>query len=131
MQQRPTGITLLAVLSAIGGVLGIFAGLIVVMGGGILGSATGSASVGILVILLGVIAIVLGVVDLAIAYGFWTLMPWSWPLGVAVQLVHVALTIAQVVAGGSTIFSAAISVAIAGIILYYLNQPSIRKAFGR
>ena len=88
MQQRPTGITILAVLSAIGGVLGVFSGLIIVMGGGILGAATGSASVGFLVILLGAIACVVGVVGVALAYGFWTIAPWAWPLGVALELVE-------------------------------------------
>jgi hypothetical protein len=127
MQQRPTGITILAVLSAIGGVLSIFSGLIVVMGGGILGAASGSASVGLLVILLGVITLILGVVGIALAYGFWTVAPWAWPLGVALELVNVALTIV----GGTSIFSAIINVLIPGIILYYLNQPGIRKLFGR
>ncbi|MEI8333670.1 MAG: hypothetical protein WCH74_07440 [Chloroflexota bacterium] len=131
MQQRPTGITILAVLSAIGGVFGIFGGFLVVMGGGILGAATGSASVGGAVVVLGVVTLVLGIVGLALAYGFWTLQPWAWPLGVALEVINIGVAIAQVVTGSSSIPSVAISVIVAGVILYYLTQPAIKRAFGR
>jgi hypothetical protein len=131
MQQRPTGITILAVLSAIGGVFGLLGGVLVVMGGGILGTASGGASVGTVVVLLGVVTLVLGIVGLALAYGFWTLKPWAWPLGVALELINIGVAIAQVITGASSIPSVAISVVVAGVILYYLNQPGVKRAFGR
>ena len=33
----------------------------------------------------GLIVLVYSVLSLALAYGFWTLKPWAWPLGVAVE----------------------------------------------
>lgn len=131
MQQRPTGITILAVLSAIGGVVGILGGLSLVALGGALGVATGSAGLGTLGVVLGGVTLVLGVVSLALAYGFWTLQPWAWPVGVILELVSVGVTIAQLITGSASIFSAIIAIVIPGLILYYLNQPHIRKAFGR
>jgi hypothetical protein len=62
---RPTGITILAVLAGIGGVLGLFGGFIVLFGGTILFGALGG--------LLGVAALAYAALLIAFAYGAWTL----------------------------------------------------------
>jgi hypothetical protein len=67
MPTRPTGITILAVLAAIGGVLALLAGLFATVLGGAVGAATGSAAVGGLVSVLGLIAIVYGGLSVAFA----------------------------------------------------------------
>ena len=90
MPTRPTGITILAVLSAIGGCLALLAGLFATVLGGAVGAATGSAAVGGLVSVLGLIAIVYGALSLAFAYGAWTLKPWAWNLGMASQIGTIA-----------------------------------------
>jgi hypothetical protein len=131
MQQRPTGITILAVLSAIGGVLGVFGGFSLVVLGSAVGVATGEAGLGALGFVFGGLTLILGFVGIALAFGFWTLRPWAWPLGVILELVNIGVSVAQVALGYASIFSVAISVVVAGIILYYLNQPHIKRAFGR
>jgi hypothetical protein len=131
VQSRPTGITILAVLSAIGGVLAILAGLFATVLGGAVGAATGSAAVGGLVSLLGIIAIVYGGLSLAFAYGAWTLKPWAWTLGMASQIVGIGLAIVYIATGNSTVTSQILNIAISGVIIYYLNTPPVKAAFGR
>lgn len=127
---RPTGITILAVLSAIGGVLGILGGIALIGLGGVGAATTGQAALFGLGALFGIVVLALGIASLAFAYGAWTLQPWAWPLGVAIQVINIAFAVLAVV-GGSDIASQIIGVAISAIILYYLMQPGIKAAFGR
>jgi hypothetical protein len=131
MQQRPTGITILAVLSAIGGVLSVFGGFTLAFLGTVVGAATGEGGIGALGFVFGGLTLILGFVGIALAVGFWTLRPWAWPLGVILELANIGVSVAQVALGYASLFSVAISVVVAGIILYYLNQPHIKRAFGR
>ena len=120
---RPTGITILAVLAAIGGVFGLLGGFGVLFVGGIVSSGA--------VVVLGLCALAYAGLLIAFAWGAWTLKPWAWPLGVAVAIFGIVVAILQVLLGGSSIFSQIISIVIDGAILYYLNQPSIKALFGR
>ena len=125
---RPTGITILAVLSAIGGVLSILGGLALVGLGGFAAASTGQAALFGLGTIFGVLLLASGVAGLAFAYGAWTLQPWAWVLGVALQIISLVLAGFAII-GGQDIASQIIGIAIAAIILYYLFQPSIRSLF--
>ena len=125
---RPTGITILAVLSAIGGVLSILGGIGLIGLSGVAGASTGSASLFGMGAIFGVLLLASGVASLAFAYGAWTLQPWAWVLGVALQLISLGLAVLTIIGGGD-IASQIIGIAIAGIILYYLMQPNIKAAF--
>jgi len=127
---RPMGITILAVLSAIGGVLSILGGIALIGLGGVGAASTGQAALFGMGAIFGLLLLVSGIASLAFAYGAWTLQPWAWTLGVALQIISLALSVLSIV-GGSDIASQIISIAIAGIILYYLMQPSIKAVFGR
>jgi hypothetical protein len=124
------GITILAVLSAIGGVLSILGGIALIGLGGVGAASTGQAALFGMGAIFGLLLLVSGIASLAFAYGAWTLQPWAWTLGVALQIISLALSVLSIV-GGSDIASQIISIAIAGIILYYLMQPSIKAVFGR
>jgi hypothetical protein len=120
---RPTGITILAILAAIGGVLGLFGGFVVLgLGATILGGAG-------IVLALAILAV--AALSIALAWGFWTLQPWAWPLGVVLQAANIILAVVQFLSADTGIISTIISVGIAGAILYYLNQPGIKSLFGR
>lgn len=127
-QARPLGVTILAILAAIGGVLGVLGGVSVVFLGGVVATVTGG--LGAIVSLLGLLLLILSVVELALAYGFWTLKPWAWQLGFVLEAASVALSVLQLLFGGAGFGSVVITVVVAGIILYYLNTPDVRKAFG-
>ena len=66
-----------------------------------------------------------------LAYGFWFLKPWAWPLGVGVQAVGILQAVLQFMNNTTQIVSLVISLAIAGLILWYLFQPHVKAAFGR
>lgn len=127
---RPMGITILAVLSAIGGVLSILGGIALIGLGGVGAASTGQAALFGLGAIFGLLLLASGIASLAFAYGAWTLQAWAWTLGVALQIISIALAVLAVI-GGSDISSQIIGVAIAAIILYYLMQPTIKAAFGR
>jgi len=122
--QRPTGVTVLAVVAGIGGILSILGGL------GLLGLGAIFAVVGGgLAFLFGLIFLALGIVELGLAYGFWYLKPWAWSWGITVEAVGVVISLIELVLGYSTISSLVIGIVVAGIVIYYLNMPDIRKAF--
>ena len=126
--QRPTGITIIAVLSAIGGVLGLLAGIALLT----VGAATGvTAGLGGFVAIGGLVVIAYSVLSLILAYGFWTLLSWAWPLGVGVEVLGVVQAILQFMNDSRQVVSLVISVAIAAVILWYLFQPHVKAAFGR
>lgn len=126
--QRPTGITVMAVLSAIGGVFGLLAS-VALLGLGAAVSAT--SGLGGLAFVAGIIVLAYSILSLVLAYGFWTLKPWAWPLGIGVQVLGIVQAVLQFMDDGSRLVSLVISLAIAGVILWYLYQPHVKAAFGR
>jgi hypothetical protein len=122
------GITILAILAAIGGVLGILGGLAVTLLGGVVATATGG--LGGLITIVGLVALVIGIAEVALAYGFWTIKPWAWMLGIGVSVASIVIALLYVV-NGTSITNEIISVAVSGVIIYYLWQPSIKALFGK
>ena len=120
---RPTGITILSILAGLGGVFGLFGGFVVL--------GLGSAIFGGMGALLGLAILAYAGLSLALAWAFWTLKPWGWPLGVAVAIFGIVLAVLQLIGANSNIISTIISIGIDGAILYYLNQPGIKKLFGQ
>lgn len=114
-QQRPLGITILAVLAFIGGALNLLAGL------GIVG----------LLPIYGLLLLVLGVVALAFGFGAWTGKPWAWTLGVGLYALNIVLQIVFLIIGWATIGSIIVPIVIAGVIIYYLMTPDVKGFFGR
>src|SRR5262245_61360082 len=85
LMNRPLGVTILAVLAFINGVLSILGGLFL---SGMAGAATaqGSAGAGSAVMAVGIVSIVLGVLYLICGFGLWTLKPWAWTLAIVVNI---------------------------------------------
>ena len=126
--QRPTGVTILAVLGVIGGVLGILGSFTLIGGGALLASAIGVS--GGLIMLIGVIGLVSSVLALAFGIGAWTLKPWAWMLGIAAEGLSLLTAVIGIVAGLG-IGSQLVSIIIAGAVIYYLMTPPVKQAFGR
>ncbi|HYL41547.1 MAG TPA: hypothetical protein VET90_09575, partial [Candidatus Binatus sp.] len=121
-----TGVTVLAVVAAIGGVLSLLGALALLGIGAVFAAYYG---LGALASIFGLLILALGVAELAIAYGFWTLKPWAWTWGITIEAVGVLLSLVELVLGYGSISSLIIGVVVAGIVIYYLNMPDIRKAF--
>lgn len=117
--ERPLGVTIIAVLAAIGGLFGLIGSLAIF--------SLLAASGGIFVVY-ALMTLAVSILSLVFAYGAWTLQPWAWTLGVVLEAVAVALGVYSLVDGDA---SAIVSIALAGIVLWYLFQPSVKAAFGR
>lgn len=136
--QRPTGVTILAILAAIGGVLVICGSLALIGLGGLVGGVIGSrlgTNVGFLVgglgTLVGVVTLIVGLLELAFAVGAWNLRPWAWIIGVVSQIIAGVLAIVRLIDARGFVSSEVVTIAIAAIILYYLFTPTVKKAFGQ
>jgi len=127
--QRPTGVTIIAVLAAIGGIFGILGGLTLIGLGGFI--AASGVKGGAFAPILGLLLLAYGLLALVLAYGFWNLKPWAWTLGVGLQAAGIVIDILQFVNDSTQLVSAIISIAIAAAILWYLFQPHVKAAFGQ
>ncbi len=114
--NRPTGVTIMAVLLFIGGIFGLL-------------GALGSFGLGLP--LVGIISLIVAVADLALGYGMWTLKGWAWTGALGLEGFNVLYAIVMLIAGWSTLWSTIVSLVIAGVIIYYLMRPEIKTAFGR
>jgi hypothetical protein len=125
---RPQGITILAIVSLIGGAFAVLGGLGSLGFGSLLSNIAG---IGGLFQILGIVALVLGVAELAIGYGFWTLKPWAWSLAFVVFVVGILIEILRVISwGGYGFTNVLISIVISAVVIYYMNQANVRQAFG-
>ncbi len=114
--ERPLGVTVVALLAAVGGILGVIGGLQLIGLGGAFG-------------VWGFILLAMSIADLVVAWGCWMLLPWAWTLGVVVVVVQFGLALLNLVNGN--IVNGIISLVVNGGVLYYLDTPDVRRAFGR
>jgi hypothetical protein len=132
--QRPTGVTILAILALIGGVFGIIAGLLLIAGGAFVGAVTESAGIAGLGFIIGILTLLGAVLELAFFFGAWSAKAWGWALGVIAALWSIGVGVIGAVLGGDIVaglMGNLISFVIAGVILYYLNTPAVKQYFGR
>jgi hypothetical protein len=78
-----------------------------------------------------IVAVALAVAELVFGFGAWTLRPWAWMLGMVLFGLNIVFQLVALLAGWTTLGGIIISVAIAGVIIYYLLTPQVKQAFGR
>jgi hypothetical protein len=122
--ERPVGITILAVLAIIGGLISIAAGLSIGILGGITPGVQGPVG------LIGVVALIVGILQLIYGFGLWTLKPWAWLLALIGSLLSAISGLVQIFAGGNA-SGGLLSIIIAAIIVWNLTTPDIKRAFRR
>lgn len=111
-RTRPLGITIIAIIAAIYGVIGVISGIVLL-----------SSSVGP-----GVITLILGILELVLVWGLWTLQKWAFWATVVLEILAllngVFAFMQRNVAGG------VIDILLALIVLIYLfADPNVRTAF--
>lgn len=126
--ERPMGVTILAVLALIGGVLGVIGSIVLFGLGGV--ASTVSGGLGGMTMLFAILGLAQAVLSIAFGVGAWSLQPWAWMLGVVAMGLSVALTVVSMIITGFG-FNYIISLAIAAVVLYYLFTPEVRRAFGK
>lgn len=112
-RQRPLGVTIIAILEAIGGVLSIVGGLFLL-------------NVNIVVALL---PIVLGVIALVLAWGLWMLKPWAFWITVVLEVISLISAVISIVTGSFTTTVVVQAVIALAILIYLLADRNVRAAF--
>jgi hypothetical protein len=127
--SRPLGITVIAIVLAISGVLNVIIGLV---GMDILKVDLGTLAPGAQAA--GVGAVVSGVLTLVVAWGMFATAGWAWLLAIIVMVVRILVDIWAIVThgvGSSLGWAAIANLVISAAILWYFNRPNVRAAFGR
>ncbi len=139
IKRRPTGVTVIAVLVIIGGILLLLAGI----GGVAVGSLfISSQIIGLGFVIIGAIILAVGIGYLVVSYGLLKGKRWSWTITVVLLFIGIAIDVASIIFGSFAInmdtsnFLVTNSGNIAGIIisviiLYYLYRPHVKSYFGK
>jgi Predicted membrane protein (DUF2127) len=160
-RKRPTGVTIIAILMIIGGILTLIGGIALVIVGPLISqySVSNSSSTfadnmysnfnstdisrstllsifsGFLSII-GIGLIALAIVNFIVAWGLLKGKGWAWSISVIVTIISLIIGIIFVVFNGvagdiSSIIGQIVGVVINGIILWYLYRPNVKSYFGK
>ncbi|RLI57155.1 MAG: hypothetical protein DRP09_03915 [Candidatus Thorarchaeota archaeon] len=110
--DRPRGITILAVLEFLGGLVQVIAGFTIV--------SLGTVYPNGLSVVLGALTLLLGFVALVIGWGLWSLKSWAWMTALIINLINLIVNIVSF-----SILGAIINL----IIIIYLQQADIKSRF--
>jgi uncharacterized membrane protein (DUF2068 family) len=109
-KQRPLGVTIIAILTIIGGIALLSIGAV------------------LFVIGIGVVLVVLGIAYLVMAYGLWKGKGWAWTITLIISVISIIVGIASIATGT---FAAIIHIIINAVVIYYLYRPNVKAFFGK
>ena len=137
--SRPLGVTIIAILNVISGIIMLAGGA----GLATLGSALPTmttvdpnaggqmALVGLLgggAVAVGAVLIILGIVSFIVAWGLFKGKGWAWTVTLILSAISIIMGIVSLVGGN---FGAIVNIIIAGIVIYYLFRPHVKAYFGK
>lgn len=114
---RPTGVTILAILEIISGIIAIAAGLLIATISSMIGIEFGAIG-GII----SAIVIALGVASFVMAWGLLQGKSWAWTSTLVLTIISLIFDLA-----GANL----VGLIIEGVILYYLFRPNVKAFFGK
>ncbi|MCU0568980.1 MAG: hypothetical protein MUF49_20570 [Oculatellaceae cyanobacterium Prado106] len=130
--SRPVGITVLGILQIVRGVVSALLGLVALGGGAILTSTIASSAeetlAGGAIMLIGAVSIILGISGVILGIGMLKLKSWSWIGTLIVQGLVILMALVDLISGSGLNI---ISLAISGVIIFYLLKPEVKVAFRR
>src|SRR2546429_2878882 len=128
--SRPVGITILAVLEILMGIVGLLASLVIIGFSALFATLpTVGSLVGAIGLVIGGVVLFFSIIWLAIGVGVLHGRGWSWTLGMIFSILSLlgaigALTIGLITGGvGGLIFW--------GLMLYYLTRTHVKAFFGK
>ncbi len=133
--DRPIGVLILAVLSFIAGAFLLLGGIIFIAVGGTLVSLFSSIFPSWLQALLATLGLVIGIILLALAVcyiivgkGLLDGKPWAWTLTLVLTAISAINGVMGLLSGN---FGVVVSLAINGLIIWYLFTPEVKAFFGK
>lgn len=138
-KSRPTGVTIIAILNIISGIIMLAGGLGLAAISSVLPTMTtidpnagGQMALAGLVggagIAVGGILIILGIISFIVAWGLLKGKGWAWSLTLILSIISIIIGIVSLAAAN---FGSIINIIIAGIIIYYLYRPHVKAFFGK
>jgi len=138
-KTRPTGVTVIAILNIISGIIMLIGGVGLAAIGSILPAMTtldpnaaGQMAIagllGVGGVAVGGILIILGLISFIVAWGLLKGKSWAWSVTVILSIISIVIGIISLVAGN---FGSIVNIIIAGIIIYYLYRPHVKAFFGK
>ena len=119
-RKRPLGVTIVAILMIINGIILIAAGI----GGITVGAAMDIPLIGVS----SGVLVALGIAAIIVAWGLIKGKGWAWIVTVILSIISIIMSIIAI-AGGN--FGSIINLVISGVILYYMYRPEVKAYFGR
>lgn len=136
INQRPTGVTILAIIQILGGILSLLVGVSGLFFGGLIvaagdGQPAGEvATMGPILVGASIAALISGIIGLIAGFGLFTLKGWGWTLAIVFSVLNILNNLVSVFQGRN-VAGAIVGIVISGLILYYLNQSNVKRAFGK
>jgi uncharacterized membrane protein (DUF2068 family) len=149
-KSRPTGVTIIAILNVIGGIIMLFFGLAFVALGTIIPfvpqselqqqqqnltagdidlSQVPPSLISGAIVAVGGVLVAIGIFSFVVAYGLLKGKRWAWTLTIILSIIIIVVAAISIATTGN-IFSI-ISIVISGIVLYYLYRPHVKAYFGK
>lgn len=138
-KSRPTGVTIIAILNIIGGIVMLIAGTALIAVGALLPdildegfdpsmSGIPAEFAGALGVAMGAVIVALAIFSFIVAFGMLKGMGWAWTLTIVLSIISIAL---NAISLASANFGGIINIVISGIVLYYLYRPHVKAYFGK
>lgn len=121
--NRPLGVTILAVLYILGGLFLLVSGILSAGASTLILGAIGAAIGGIILVLF----IIFAIISFLIAYGLWKGLKWGWWLIIIFSVIGLLLSIVSLI--GSPV-SGIVGIVIEAIVLYYMTRKEAKTYFG-
>ncbi|NLI74643.1 MAG: hypothetical protein GX369_07770 [Euryarchaeota archaeon] len=149
-RQRPLGITILAILAIIGGILSLISAIGLFIASSVVNVQEIIDQVGsdfpqeiieatpLLFAALGIVFLISAILSFLIAYGYFKGKGWSWTLGVVLMVLSILFNVIGFVSAGFSssgliglLIGLLVGIAIPIIILIYLFQTHVKVWFGK
>lgn len=136
--ERPTGVTVLAILNFLGAACMVMVGLLFMLGLGLAGLGAGQQSAGGMAFLMGlgaVAGVIFLIIAIVVGIGLWRLRNWARIL----TIILAAISLVPLLPGlmfsmlSLEIFSMMVQLVFAGFygwIIWYMVRPHVKRAFG-
>lgn len=136
---RPLGITIIAILNIISGIVMLFAGVGLAAASSLVPTistidpnASGQMALAGLVggagTVVGGILIALGIVSFIVAWGLLKGLGWAWIVTIILSVISLIMGVISLVSGN---VGSIVNIVIAGVIIYYMYRPHVKAYFGR
>jgi hypothetical protein len=109
-KRRPLGVTIIAILNIIVGIIAISTGLL------------------FLIVGVGIVLIVIGLANFVMAYGLWKGRRWAWTITLILSVIGIISSAVSIASGN---FGAVIGIILYAVIIYYLYRPNVKGFFGK